>query len=79
VVLTYYHLDHAGGLAGIVAEGERTPSLHATMTTRIAALGGGPVAPPRNEALTRAFADVVIIAPDRPTRAVRWCRGMAVW
>ena len=64
VVLTHYHVDHAAGVSGYV--GGTTPSLRATATTRELAVGGGPVAPPRDEVLLRAFADVVIVNADRP-------------
>lgn len=64
VVLTHYHTDHAGGLAGYVSGGQRV-SIHATDATRAQAMGGGPVAPARDEALTRAFADTTIVAADR--------------
>lgn len=64
VVLTHYHTDHAGGLAGYAREGSPV-SVHATDATRAQAIGGGPVAPARDEALARAFADITIVAPDR--------------
>ena len=63
VVLTHYHTDHAGGLAGY-GGGASAPRVHATARTRELALAGGPVAPAKDEALTRAFADVTIVAPD---------------
>ncbi|MEQ1691624.1 MAG: MBL fold metallo-hydrolase [Gemmatimonas sp.] len=64
VVLTHYHIDHAAGVAGYA--GQTTPTLRATAATSELAVGGGPVAPPRDAALTRAFADVVIVRADRP-------------
>lgn len=64
VVLTHYHVDHASGVAGYV--NGATPALRATATTRELALGGGPVAPARDAALERAFADVVIINAEHP-------------
>ena len=65
VVLTHYHTDHAGGLAGYRAEGA-APSVRATEKTRLLALGGGAVAPAKDDALSRAFADITIIAPNAP-------------
>ncbi len=60
VVLTHYHLDHAGGVHGYAREGT-APALRSTADTRRLALAGGPVAPPKDAALERAFADVVIV------------------
>ena len=64
VVLTHYHTDHAGGVAGYANAAK--PALRATSTTRDLALSGGPVAPAKDAALERAFADVVIINADKP-------------
>jgi glyoxylase-like metal-dependent hydrolase (beta-lactamase superfamily II) len=64
VVLTHYHADHASGVLGYAGAGERMPILHATASTRSNAVGGGPVAPPRDVALERAFADVVVVRAD---------------
>ncbi len=68
VVLTHYHLDHAGGVHGYAREGVSSPSLRVTDATRTMALGGGPVAPVNEPALRRAFADVVIIDATRSSR-----------
>lgn len=67
VVLTHYHVDHAAGAAGF-ANGGTMPRVHATTPTRTQALSGGPVAPPKDAALERALADVVVIPTDRTTR-----------
>ena len=56
-MLTHYHTDHSGGLAGYTAAAG-TPTLRATARTRDLVFGGGAVAPVNDEALTRAFADV---------------------
>lgn len=61
VVLTHYHVDHASGVSGYRAPGGQTPALRATTATRDLAIGGGPVAPPKDDALLRAYADVVIV------------------
>ncbi len=65
VVLTHYHTDHAGGLAGYANAGA-LPKVRATAKTRELALSGGPVAPARDDALMRAFADVVIVPANNP-------------
>ena len=65
VVLTHYHTDHSGGLAGYTTAAGK-PTLRATARTRDLVFGGGAVAPANDEALTRAFADVVIVAADNP-------------
>jgi glyoxylase-like metal-dependent hydrolase (beta-lactamase superfamily II) len=67
VVLTHYHVDHASGVSAY-ADNNVRPQLHVTAPTRAAALGGTPVAPARSEALTRAFADVVLTRTDGETR-----------
>ncbi len=67
VVLTHYHLDHAGGVHGYAHDGS-APVLHSTADTRRLALAGGPVAPPKDPALERAFADVVIVDARRTSR-----------
>ncbi|MBL0172909.1 MAG: MBL fold metallo-hydrolase [Gemmatimonadaceae bacterium] len=64
VVLTHYHVDHAAGVSGYV--GSTTPALRTTAITRELATGGGPVAPARDDALMRAFADVVIVNAAQP-------------
>lgn len=66
VVLTHYHTDHAGGLAGYTSAGDRL-TVHATAQTRDLALGGGPVAPAKDAALTRAFADLTIVSAATPS------------
>ncbi|WP_309669893.1 MBL fold metallo-hydrolase [Gemmatimonas sp.] len=68
VVLTHYHLDHAGGVQGYARDGNVAPVLRSTETTRTLALGGGPVAPSKDAALERAFADVVIVDATRTSR-----------
>ncbi|WP_411282326.1 MBL fold metallo-hydrolase [Gemmatimonas sp.] len=68
VVLTHYHLDHAGGVQGYARDGSALPMVRSTDTTRTLALGGGPVAPPKDAALERAFADVVIVDATRTSR-----------
>ncbi len=65
VVLTHYHTDHSGGVAGYTTPTGK-PALRATARTRELVLGGGAVAPPKDDALTRAFADVVIVPADHP-------------
>lgn len=67
VVVTHYHTDHAGGLAGYVRDGT-APRLRATALTRDGAVSGGPVAPARDAALEHAFADVVIVDGTRASR-----------
>lgn len=67
VVVTHYHVDHASGVGGYAHDGAH-PLLHVTEPTRAAALGGTPVAPARSEALTRAFADVVLTRTSADTR-----------
>lgn len=71
VVLTHYHTDHAGGLAGYVpgagSSGASAPRVHTTSRTRELALGGGPVAPAKDESLSRAFADITIVSAERTT------------
>ncbi|HSC98584.1 MAG TPA: MBL fold metallo-hydrolase [Casimicrobiaceae bacterium] len=64
VVLTHYHIDHAAGVSGYT--NAAMPALRATATTKELALSGGPVAPAKDAALERAFADVVIINADKP-------------
>lgn len=64
VVLTHYHIDHAAGVAGYL--GTSKPTIRSTVATRELALGGGPVAPQKDDALTRAFADIVIVNADKP-------------
>ncbi len=66
VVLTHYHTDHAGGLAGYTSAGDRL-AVHTTAQTRDLALGGGPVAPAKDDALARAFADITIVSAGEPT------------
>jgi glyoxylase-like metal-dependent hydrolase (beta-lactamase superfamily II) len=68
VVLTHYHLDHAGGVQGYAREDASRPQVRATDATRALALGGGPVAPVKDPALERAFADVVIVDASRTSR-----------
>lgn len=71
VVITHYHVDHASGIAGYADAGDgtrRAIGVHATARTRDLALGGGPVAPARDPALTRAFADVVLVPAGRTSR-----------
>lgn len=68
VVLTHYHTDHAGGVFGYTREGSVSPVLRSTSTTRTLALGGGPVAPAKDPALERAFADVVLVDAARTSR-----------
>lgn len=68
VVLTHYHVDHASGVPGFAGLGPTVPKVMATEPTRTAAIGGGPVAPARDAALERAFADVVIVGADKDTR-----------
>ena len=65
VVLTHYHTDHSGGLAGYTAATGK-PTVRATARTRDLVFGGGAVAPAKDDALTRAFADIVIVATDNP-------------
>lgn len=65
VVLTHYHTDHSGGLAGYTTATGK-PTVRATARTRDLVFGGGAVAPAKDDALTRAFADVVIVAADNP-------------
>ncbi len=65
VVLTHYHIDHAAGVSGYLTA-QASPLLRATATTRDLALSGGPVAPAKNDALSRAFAEVVIVDGSRP-------------
>ena len=67
VVLTHYHVDHASGVAGYAADGA-APRLHTTQPTRTLALSGGPVAPAKDAALERAFADVTVVRTNGPTR-----------
>lgn len=67
VVVTHYHVDHASGVHGY-REDDRAPRLHATEVTRQLAVSGGPVAPPRETAVERAFADVTVVPTDRTTR-----------
>ncbi|WP_082820970.1 MBL fold metallo-hydrolase [Gemmatimonas phototrophica] len=67
VVVSHYHVDHASGVGGYALDGAR-PQLHVTEETRAAALGGTPVAPARSEALSRAFADVVLTRTTGETR-----------
>jgi glyoxylase-like metal-dependent hydrolase (beta-lactamase superfamily II) len=70
VVLTHYHIDHAAGVAGYVSPGSaaKAPSLRATSATRELALSGGAVAPVKDAALERAFADVVVVDGTHPGR-----------
>ena len=65
VVLTHYHTDHSGGLAGYTTPCGK-PSLRATARTRDLVFGGGPVAPSKDAGMTCAFADVVIVPADNP-------------
>lgn len=67
VIISHYHVDHASGLSGYEATGETTPRLHVTDSTRARVLSGAPVAPVTSGALTRAFADVVLVATTQPT------------
>jgi glyoxylase-like metal-dependent hydrolase (beta-lactamase superfamily II) len=68
VVLTHYHVDHASGVPGYAVAGHAAPRLHVTASTRANAIGGGPVAPARDAAVERAFADVVVVSAERTTR-----------
>lgn len=68
VVLTHYHVDHASGVAGYGAGAAVAPRVHSTDITRKLALGGGPVAPVKDAALERVFADVVLVPGDKTTR-----------
>ena len=77
VVLTHYHLDHASGLTGYQQRVSRTrladertvsPKVLTTEKTRKSVLAGGPVAPPRDEELLRAYADVVIVGDTASER-----------
>ncbi len=67
VVLTHYHVDHASGVTGY-RQGDAMPRVHSTADTRQSALGGGPVAPAKDAALERAFADVVVVPGNAPSR-----------
>lgn len=67
VVVSHYHVDHASGLPGYALDGQ-LPRVLCTDTTRGLALGGTPVAPARNAALDRAFADVVVTSSREVTR-----------
>jgi len=66
VVLTHYHVDHASGVTGYV-NADGAPRLHSTADTRQLALAGGPVAPAKDVALERAFADVVVVPGTSPS------------
>ncbi len=61
VVLSHYHVDHASGVAGYRNTQGADPRVYTTAQTREAVLAGGPVAPPRDEELTRRLADVVLV------------------
>jgi glyoxylase-like metal-dependent hydrolase (beta-lactamase superfamily II) len=67
VVLTHYHVDHASGVSGY-RNADTMPRVHSTAETRQAALAGGPVAPVKDAALERAFADVVVVPGNAPSR-----------
>ena len=68
VVLTHYHLDHTGGVQGYAREGAPPPLFRSTDTTRTLTLGGGAVAPAKDAALERTFADVVLVDASRTSR-----------
>ena len=61
VVVTHYHGDHSAGPAGFAGDGEATPRLHATATTRyrVAESAG-------DEAARASWADVVLVGEDAP-------------
>ncbi|MCU0617219.1 MAG: MBL fold metallo-hydrolase [Gemmatimonadaceae bacterium] len=65
VVVTHYHIDHASGVAGYAEAAGDAPRLLTTAPTQDAVLRGGPVAPPRESALLRPWADVLTVAPRR--------------
>jgi glyoxylase-like metal-dependent hydrolase (beta-lactamase superfamily II) len=60
VLISHYHVDHAAGVSGYGAASGAAPHLCATALTQDAVLRGGPVAPPREAALLRPWADVVL-------------------
>jgi glyoxylase-like metal-dependent hydrolase (beta-lactamase superfamily II) len=63
VLLTHYHGDHTGGIGGYFPE--PSPQVLSTSVTRDRRTGQLPEDAP--EALRRQWADVVMIAPDKPT------------
>lgn len=64
VVVSHYHVDHAAGVAGYAVTGGAAPRLVTSAATQDAVLRGGPVAPPREAALLRPWADVVLVGPS---------------
>ncbi len=66
VVVSHYHVDHAAGLSGYTTASGQAPTVRTTAATRVQALSGTPVAPPASEELTRAYADVVLVAAESP-------------
>lgn len=66
VVVTHYHIDHASGVVGYAESTSTTPRLLTSASTQDAVLRGGPVAPPRDAAMLRPWADVITVAPQRP-------------
>ncbi|HEY6828150.1 MAG TPA: MBL fold metallo-hydrolase [Gemmatimonadaceae bacterium] len=63
VVLTHYHADHANGIAGYFAKGDR-PAVHATDRTKTLVLERNQ---PTNADRTAALRDAVIISATAPT------------
>lgn len=61
VVVTHYHGDHSAGPAGFAGDGEATPRLHATATTRDRVAGSA-----GDEAARASWADVVLVGEDAP-------------
>ena len=66
VAISHYHVDHASGVDGYTMPGA-APRVHITDTTRQLALSGAPVAPARDAALERAYADVVLVSSVNDT------------
>lgn len=73
VVVTHYHGDHSAGQAGYAADGEATPRLYATGTTRDRVLAG-----PGPDEGKAPWADVVLMDEDAPTEIDLGSRVLSV-
>ena len=73
VVVSHYHGDHSAGPTGFAADGESTPQLRATATTRDLVQGS-----PGDEAVKAPWADVVVVPEHGPVEIDLGSRTLTV-